>query len=160
MTAQASMEESLQQQADDLHEESRMILPGVQALFGFQLIAIFNARFTALEPVQQVVHLGALLLVVCAIGLLMTPAALHRIREPTRISRQFVTVSSRFIAAALLPLATGISLDVYLVTVMVVARTGIAVSIGLGVFAVLAALWLVYPLTGRRKPPRASGAKD
>ncbi|TLG71825.1 hypothetical protein [Methylocystis sp. B8] len=28
-------------------EEARMVLPGIQALFGFQLIAVFNNRFLA-----------------------------------------------------------------------------------------------------------------
>jgi hypothetical protein len=29
----------------DAIEEARMVLPGIQALFGFQLIAVFNERF-------------------------------------------------------------------------------------------------------------------
>lgn len=32
----------LSQAAQHLLEECRMVLPGIQALFGFQLIAVFN----------------------------------------------------------------------------------------------------------------------
>jgi hypothetical protein len=31
-------------------EEARMVLPRIQALFGFQLIAAFNETFRQLEP--------------------------------------------------------------------------------------------------------------
>jgi hypothetical protein len=46
-----------------LLEECRMILPGIQALFGFQLIAQFNDGFSKnLSQAQQELHLAALLL--------------------------------------------------------------------------------------------------
>ena len=35
----------LSQAASYLLDECRMVLPGVQAIFGFQLIAVFNQRF-------------------------------------------------------------------------------------------------------------------
>ena len=36
---------SLPEATSHLLEECRMVLPGIQALFGFQLIAVFNSRF-------------------------------------------------------------------------------------------------------------------
>jgi hypothetical protein len=35
----------LAEAATYLLDECRMVLPGIQALFGFQLIAVFNQRF-------------------------------------------------------------------------------------------------------------------
>jgi len=66
--------ESLQKQAQQTIEEARMVLPGIQALFGFQLIAIFNARFEELTLHEQYLHFSALLLVALAIALIMAPA--------------------------------------------------------------------------------------
>jgi uncharacterized protein DUF6328 len=149
MNGRSRTNETRHQQAEDLHEESRMILPGVQALFGFQLIAIFNQRFFQLDLALQYLHLLALLLVVCAIGLLMTPAALHRIREPTQITATFVTMSSRLVASALIPLAIAIALDVYVVTSMIVSRAWIGAATGLSVLVILFGLWIGYPLSGR-----------
>jgi hypothetical protein len=34
--------------AQEAIDEARMVLPGIQALFGFQLIAVFNERFAQL----------------------------------------------------------------------------------------------------------------
>jgi len=39
-----SESESPEERAHSTHQEARMVLPGIQALFGFQLIAAFNVR--------------------------------------------------------------------------------------------------------------------
>jgi uncharacterized protein DUF6328 len=60
-------------------EEARTTLPGVQAIFGFQLIAAFNQGFwEKLPQTDKQLHLLALLLVALAAALLITPAAYHR----------------------------------------------------------------------------------
>lgn len=59
-TESLSLKEALAQ----TQSEARMVLPGVQAIFGFQLIAVFNERFAAgLDSREQLAHLVALLLV-------------------------------------------------------------------------------------------------
>ena len=63
-----------------------MVLPGIQALFGFQLIAVFNRPFFDLATADRLLHLAALLLVAVAIGLIMAPAAHHRLVHPTVVS--------------------------------------------------------------------------
>jgi hypothetical protein len=35
-------------------EEARMVLPGIQAIFGFQLIAVFNTKFAELSDFDQI----------------------------------------------------------------------------------------------------------
>ncbi|MGE5072104.1 MAG: DUF6328 family protein, partial [Anaerolineae bacterium] len=64
---------------DALLNECRMVLPGVQALFGFQLIAVFNQGFSEkLSTGEQYLHLAALALVANSGALVMAPAAYHR----------------------------------------------------------------------------------
>lgn len=36
-----------------------MVLPGIQALFGFQLIAVFNNGFSRLDRAEQGLHYAA-----------------------------------------------------------------------------------------------------
>ena len=45
------VKEPLEKVVEHLEEEARMILPGIQALFGFQLIAVFNQRFFVFRSV-------------------------------------------------------------------------------------------------------------
>jgi len=63
-------------------EECRMVLPGIQALFGFPMISVFNPGFAQkLTLTQQKLHGVAIAFVVVAIGL-MAPAPLHRRADP------------------------------------------------------------------------------
>jgi hypothetical protein len=137
---------SLEQAATYLLEECRMVLPGIQALFGFQLIAVFNNGFnTALSPNEQIVHLVAILCVVLSVALVMAPAALHRRREPESISRRFIQISSRLLMSSMAPLAVGTTLDVYLVARIILhSYAGAAVIAGLTLVA-FTTLWFLFP---------------
>src|SRR5204862_1825788 len=88
-------EVSLDKATTYILEECRMVLPGIQALFGFQLIAVFNESFSEkLSRGEQLLHLIAIVLVTVAIALVMAPAALHRQSQPPSVSRRFIELSS------------------------------------------------------------------
>src|SRR5689334_15986695 len=91
--------ETLEKEVTHALEEARMVLPGVQALFGFQLIAVYSDRFDrALSPGQQRLHLFSVFLAALTVVLTMAPAAYHRQAEPHEISRSFVNLASRLLA--------------------------------------------------------------
>ncbi|HEX7153734.1 MAG TPA: DUF6328 family protein [Thermoanaerobaculia bacterium] len=142
---------SLPDATSHLLEECRMVLPGIQTLFGFQLVVIFDERFEeALTLGEQQMHLVATFLVVIGIALLMTPAAWHRLRHPRSVSDHFVRVSSRLLLASMLPLATSISLEVYLVARVILKSTSGALAVAAGAFATFATLWLLLPALWKR----------
>ena len=110
-----------------LLEECRMVLPGVQALFGFQLIAVFNRSFFLhLTYAEQCLHLFALALVAIAAGLIMTPAALHRQCGSMDASERFLRVGGNLLLAAMVPLMFGIGLDFFLIAHMVLDEAEVA----------------------------------
>ncbi len=160
MAQGAAQRESLRDQVQDVHEEARMVLPGVQALFGFQLIAVFSDRFSDLDFPDPFLHFAALLLVAASMGLLMAPAAYRRLREPTFASAEFTRLGSILIAGALLPLLMGVSLDIYVVARLIFARASALPPIiaGVATFIVLASLWFVFPLWQRRRSRARSKA--
>jgi hypothetical protein len=142
---------SLEAATSYILEECRMVLPGIQALFGFQLIAVFNDTFEeSLSEGQQLLHLTALVLVTLSIALVMAPAALHRQSEPEAVSRRFMRVASSLLLAGMFPLALGVLLDVYLVTELI-AGTSIAAAVTGALLAAFAALWLWLPALERRR---------
>ncbi len=122
-----------------------MVLPGIQAIMGFQLIAVFNQRFEALDPIDQRLHLVAFFLIMLAMGLLMAPAAYHRQRERGRVTRRFVGLASNLMTWALVPLMFGLACDTYILVFMVLRESGDALAGALIVVAVLASLWFVMP---------------
>ncbi|HEV7476622.1 MAG TPA: DUF6328 family protein [Burkholderiales bacterium] len=137
--------------AGHLLEECRMVLPGIQALFGFQLIAVFNQGFgEKLSGPQQQLHFAALFLVAVAAGLVMAPAAIHRQTQQREVSERFIWLSSWLLMLSMFPLAAGLSLDLYLIGMIVFEAPGISIAFAIILFAVLMALWLALPRHERR----------
>jgi uncharacterized membrane-anchored protein len=142
--------ESLEEEATHTTDEARMVLPGVQAVLGFQLIAVFNQRFTQFTASEQVLHLAAFLMVALAMGLIMAPAAYHRQVERGKVTRRFVDLSSRLLTLAMIPLIAGICVDAYLISRLILdERTMPAIIAGI-VAIVLGGLWYGLPAFCRR----------
>ncbi len=138
--------QSLGDTVSQILEEARMILPGVQTLFGFQLIVVFNQRFEdGLSPTEQDLHLLAMALIAVATGLLLAPAAYHRRAEPETVSRRFVRLATRLLAWSTYPLLAGIVVDFYLVATLITADDTIGLLLAALLFVVLAFLWLILP---------------
>jgi Family of unknown function (DUF6328) len=156
-------EESLEEEATHATDEARMILPGVQAILGFQLIAVFNQRFQELTEDRQILHLVAFLLLAAAMGLIMTPAAYHRQAERGCITRRFVDLASFLLTVSLIPLAAGIAIDAYLLVWLVLGKDVPSVIIAASVLAFLAGLWFVLPRLlsrGVQTKPLSTGAQS
>ena len=131
---------------DNLIEECRMLLPGIQALFGFQLIAVFNSTFAEkLSSLEQQLHLLAIGLVGVAIALILTPAAYHRQMEHVSITRRFIDVSTRLMLWSMASLALSICLDLYLVSRLILQDTQGSLLIALGLLTLFIFLWIVLP---------------
>jgi len=143
---------SLESAAGHVLEECRMVLPGVQALFGFQLIAVFNQGFgERLSHAEQVLHLIAIALTVLSMALVMTPAALHRQAEPREVSERFIWMGSNLVLAGMLPLALAIGLDAYIVSSLIIRNDAVAIIIAAAVVTLFAALWFFLPRREARK---------
>jgi uncharacterized protein DUF6328 len=135
-------------------EECRMVLPGIQALFGFQLIAVFNQRFESLPFRYQAAHLSATGLSALAAAFVMTPAAYHRREEPHIVSERFVEISTRLLLVSMLCLAAGVSTDFFVICAMILTHPMVAAVLSISLFAILMMLWFVFP---RRAPSRGNG---
>ena len=64
---------------EQLLTEARVIIPGAQALFGFQFVAMLTNGFDHLPQASKNMHAVALGLIAINVVLLMTPAAVHRL---------------------------------------------------------------------------------
>ena len=143
---------SLDSAAKHLLEECRMVLPGIQALFGFQLIAVFNESFEKkLSEGEQQLHLAAIVLVVVAVALVMAPAAIHRWTSQREVSERFIWASSWLLFASMPPLAVALSLDIYLIGRVILGASGMSVAIAAILLAVLLVLWIALPWSERGK---------
>jgi len=135
----------LSKAAEHLLNECRMVLPGIQALFGFQLISFFSPGFDQkLGLAEQRLHLLALALVAVAVALVMTPAAYHRQTGGREITEAFVAVSTRLLLYSMLPLAIGIAVDFALIVGMVFDRVVVVILTSV-LLAIFFGLWFLLP---------------
>src|SRR2546423_6789177 len=124
--------------AAHLLEECRMVLRGIQALFGFQLIAVFNEGFEKkLSEGEQQLHLAAIVLVVVAVALVMAPAAVHRWTQQRAVSERFIWISSQLLFASMPALAVALSLDIYLISRVILGTGGWSGALAALLLAVL-----------------------
>jgi hypothetical protein len=123
-----------------------MVLPGIQALFGFQLIAVFNSTFwDKLQPFEHKLHFLAIGFVILSIVLVMTPAAYHRQGERTSISERLVSISTRLLSWSMYPLMMGILIDCYLIGILILQSSVLSLLIAAFFFIVFAAFWIALP---------------
>jgi hypothetical protein len=136
--------------------EARVVLPGVQALLGFQFAAMLVEGFDKLPTGLKYLHLASLGCLAISIILLMTPAAWHRLVERGEETEAFHAFASRMIIAALPPIALGICGDFYIVTWKVTASVPLAAAMTAALGLLFFSLWFGLSLIRR---PRAAGRR-
>jgi hypothetical protein len=156
--AERRTEEStpLARRIDTMLTEARTILPGAQALLGFQLVVVLSRTFESLPGHAKMLHAVALGFVALSTVLLMTPAAYHRLVYAGEDSPAFLRLGSALVVTATFPLALGLAADTYVAIGKITEDATIAAICGTVVLCGLPALWHVYPfLAGRQRAQAA-----
>jgi hypothetical protein len=135
--------------------EGRVILPGAQALLGFQFISVLTQGFNAIPASSRYMHLGSLGLVGLSTVLLMTPPAYHRIVENGEDTEDFFKVAQRLVLASMIPLALGLCGDLYVVVEKVCGSWFISALSASVTLVFLFGLWFGYTGLRRRQKPGA-----
>jgi hypothetical protein len=143
-------EPELHEKIDQMLTESRVILPGAQALLGFQFVVTMTKAFHDLPTSIQNTHFAALGAVLVAIMLLIAPAAVHRLAFGGQDAERMHDIGSYLVTIALVPLAAGIAIDVYVAVAKVLPGAG-ALAAGLVSFGLLTVLWYALPLAIRAR---------
>lgn len=131
----------------ELLEELRTVLPGVQVLFAFLLVAPFSQRFVDLDDLGRNLYGLALAGTALAAIIFLAPASYHRV-APRQARHGRLRTGIRLMVTGMLVLGTSIVLAV--VTVMrFIFGPDIAILVASVVVATMVALWYVLPLLRR-----------
>jgi hypothetical protein len=141
----------LHERVNQVLTEARVVLPGAQAMLGFQFVTFFEKAFERLPDHVKFVHLACAGLIGLTVVLLMIPAAFHRLAEAGEESDRLVKVAGRCVVAAMLPLAMGISGDFFVVTTTITRSQPLAIALAGVAFAGFVALWFGYTLYRRQQ---------
>jgi hypothetical protein len=108
--------ERLDRQLEQLLQELRVAMPGVQVLFAFLLAVPFQQGFSKVTDFQQGVYFGTLLAAAAASAFFIAPTAFHRVRFQDRDKPYLIAVASKLMIVGLACLAIAMNGAVLLVT--------------------------------------------
>jgi hypothetical protein len=111
--------------------ELRVILPGAQALFGFQFAAILTQAFENLPDVSKWVHLASLSAVAASVIMLMAPAAYHRLAAHGNPEERVLRYTGRMMLCSLGTLSLGMVGDAYVTVRLITEAQWLALAVAL-----------------------------
>jgi hypothetical protein len=147
-------DERLNRELDQLLQELRVAMPGVQVLFAFLLAVPFQQRFELVTDFQQDVYFATLLASAVASALFIAPTAYHRMMFRGRDKPRLVEISSRFAIVGLVALAVAMTGAILLVTDFIFDGPIIVVTFVLSV-AMFAGLWFILAIVRRMSDERS-----
>ena len=144
-----SKQERLEREHEQLFDELRSIIPGVEVLFAFLLTVAFTERFEQLTDLQRAVYYATFFCAGLTLVLLLAPSSFHRIRFRQSDKDALLRAANVEALAALGLLAFAIAGTVFLITDVMFTTTA-AIVAAAAIFLVAAVLWWIYPLSRRR----------
>ncbi len=145
--------ERLDRNFNEQLQELRIAQAGVQILFAFLLTIPFQQRFTTLTDLQRDIYVVTLVSIAISTLVFMTPVAMHRMLFREGLKDFVVRHTDTLIGAGMFFLVVGIIGGVVLVLDVLLSHTT-AIWIGGGLTLLAVALWLVLPLSQRRRRRR------
>lgn len=146
--------ERLNRKLEELLQELRVAIPGVQVLFAFLLTIPFTTPFRDITDLQRDVYFTAFLATAVASAMLIAPSAYHRIRwryldkEALDAKRRMLRTGGRLATGGLVSLGVSMTAVVFLITDLLFGVGGAATISGV-LAAVLLWLWYALPLSRR-----------
>ena len=142
-----SPKERVDRELSELVEETRVVLPGVEILFGFLIILPFQFS-DELTGLERILYLGAFLSVSVGLALLVASTVEHRIRFRRMDKERWLFRANRQMVAGVGFVAVGVVLTVYLVLETILGGLP-AFLLAAANAAVIAWLWFLGPLRRR-----------
>jgi hypothetical protein len=150
-----TQKDRLNRNLDQLLQELRVVLPGVQVLFAFLLAVPFSTRFDRVDQFERVVFFIALVFTAISVVLLLAPSIQHRILFRHDQKHYLVQMGTALTIAGMTALAVAMTLSLVLIAHFLYGPWAASIA-GATAFVGIAAIWYVLPI-GRRRgagPPR------
>jgi hypothetical protein len=138
----------LDRQLEELLQEVRVAMPGVQVLFGFLLAVPFQQGFDTITSSQRLIYFATLLASAAATAFLIAPAAFHRVNFQQHQKKRVIHVGNRQFLLGLAALALAMNGAVALVTDVIFKGSTLIVTMAV-VGSLFAWLWFGLGLVRR-----------
>ena len=145
-------EERADRNLQDLLQELRVALPGVQVLFAFLLTVPFSQRFKELSDFQEKLYFGVLICVALSSVLLVAPTAGHRVLFRRQQKEYIVTIANNLSLIGLFLLAIAMTGAIALISDFLFgAATAIVAAVVMA--AAFIGFWYAGPVLRRTNLP-------
>jgi uncharacterized membrane protein len=151
-----TQKDRLNRNLDQLLQELRVVIPGVQVLFAFLLAVPFSTRFDRVDQFERVIFFIALVFAAISVVLLLAPSIQHRILFRHDQKHYLVHAGTVLTIAGMTALAVSMTLALVLVAHFMYGIWAAAVAAAFTLVAFVS-VWYVIPI-GRRR--RAGPARD
>lgn len=138
---------------NEVLQETRVALTGVQVLFGFLLSVAFTERFEDLQAFDRTVYLVTVVLGSAAIGALIAPVSIHRFLSGQRMKDEVVEAAGRLMMCGIVLVALTVGATLLLLLHVVLDSLLAEILTG-AVMVWFAACWYVLPVWLRNRAAR------
>jgi hypothetical protein len=152
---QETEKDRLNRNLDQLLQELRVVLPGVQVLFAFLLAVPFSTRFNRVDQFERVVYFIALIFTAISVVLLLAPSIQHRILFRHDQKPYLVRTGTLLTIAGMTALAIAMTLSMVLIAHFLYGTWAASIT-GATALVFIVAIWYALPIDRRRHagPPR------
>src|SRR5215203_1244295 len=141
-------EERLDRNLNEMLQELRVALPGVQVLFAFLLAVPFQQGFEKITPFQKGAYFGTLVCTAISAVMLISPTAYHRLTFRYQQKRRLVYYANRFSIIGLVFLALAMTGAIVLITDYLFGSTA-TILMAVATVLVFGVFWFALPLQRR-----------
>jgi hypothetical protein len=121
--------ERLDRELLELLNELRVVMPGVQVLFGFLLTVPFQQGFGKIDGFQRDVYFATLLLTAASAACLMTPSAFHRLTFRAGHKPYLIRLGTRQTIIGMVLLALAMNGTLLLLTDLLFGSLTVAITV-------------------------------
>jgi hypothetical protein len=140
---------SLSERIKQVLTEARVVLPGAQALIGFQFAVTLMDGYERLPASSKTIHLISLSCIALCVIVLMAVPAYHRIVDRGEDTERFHRFASAMILASMPPVALGVAGDFFVVVRKTTHNDMAAVLCAVALLVVFFGLWFGFTLWRR-----------
>ncbi|MDQ3929965.1 MAG: DUF6328 family protein [Chloroflexota bacterium] len=135
---------------NDLLQELRILLQGVQVLTAFLVILPFNQGFERVQEVEKWVYIATFICSVTGLVLFSAPAAQHRLARPLMDRVRFKEFATRMTIVGLVPSSLALVLATQLVVSEVLGNVE-SIVVAAIVALLIGLFWWVLPLAHKQQ---------
>jgi len=151
-TTTETKEARIGRELDELLQQLRIILPGVQILFAFLLTVPFTERFHLVDGIAKDAFFVAFITAAAAAAVLLAPVAYARIQFRQYDKERLIRLGTVLAIVGLVFLAVSLSASTFVVTQVLFTETAAAI-VAAACACLFAVMWFVIPLVARRSAP-------